>query len=96
MRYIFIRLTIYGVDAINRLNESSFDAVVTDVIRAGINGDEVAKYTRETAGGAIPVVIGITGNSSAIDLKCFDIVLQKPLFLKNLIECLRDFENKRR
>jgi hypothetical protein len=38
MRYIFIRLTIYGVDAINRLNESSFDAVVTDVIRAGING----------------------------------------------------------
>jgi CheY-like chemotaxis protein len=84
------------VEAINRFNESSFDAVVTDLIMPGADGHELARHIRETANGAVPMVIGITGTSWGIDMSCFDIVLQKPFSIKKLMEYLNNFENKRK
>ena len=84
-----------GIEAINKFDESSFDAVVTDVVMPGANGYELVKHIRNTAGDTIPAVIGITGTTWGINLSCFDIVLQKPFSLRILIECLKAFENKK-
>lgn len=80
-----------GSEAINKYNESPFDAVVTDVMIPNLNGHELARHIRNTANGSPPVIIGITGTSYEIDLNCFDVVLHKPFYLKKLIECLKDY-----
>ena len=82
-----------GNEAINKFNESSFDAVITDVVMPTTNGYELARHIRNTAGGEAPVVIGISGSPCDINLSCFDLVLQKPFYLRNLIECLKTFED---
>jgi len=85
-----------GIEAISKYNESSFDAIVTDIMIPSANGYELAKHIRDTANGPYPVIIGITGTSYHIDMSCFDIVLQKPFYLKKLIECLKDCGNNRK
>lgn len=85
-----------GVDAINKFDESDFDAVVTDLIMPGANGYELASYIRKTAGNdSMPAIICITGTSYDIDRRSFDVFLQKPFSIKKLISHLRDFENKK-
>jgi CheY-like chemotaxis protein len=85
-----------GIEAIGKYHESSFDAVVTDLVMPGANGYELVRHIRDTSMGAIPAVIGISGASCDINLNYFDIVLEKPFFLRKLIECLKDFEHKRK
>jgi len=85
-----------GLEAIDKYNGASFDAVVTDVVMPGANGYELVQHIRNTTSGAVPTVIGITGTSWGINLNCFDIVLQKPFSIKILIECLKAFENKKK
>lgn len=86
-----------GTEAINKFNESSFDAVVTDLVMPGTNGYELAMHIRKTAkSGAMPAIICITGSSCEINLSCFDFFLEKPFSIKKLVGYLEDFENKRR
>jgi CheY-like chemotaxis protein len=85
-----------GVEAIDRFNESCFDAIVTDLAMPRANGYELANHIHDTISEAAPTVICITGSDEDIDRSCFDIVLQKPISIKKLIECLRNFENKRK
>lgn len=85
-----------GVEAIDRFNGSCFDAVVTDLAMPGANGYDLARHIRETAKKITPAVICITGSIWNIDRSCFDIVLEKPISIKKLIEHLRDFESKRK
>jgi len=87
---------VNGAEAIDRFNELSFDAVVTDLIMPGTNGFELVKHIRDTASGPIPAVIAMTGTAWNIDMTYFDLVLEKPFSMKKLIECLKDFENKRK
>jgi len=85
-----------GLEAINKFNESCFDAVVTDLIMPGANGYELAKYIRKTSGGdGVPAIICITGTSYDIDRRSFDVFLEKPFSIKKLITHLKDFENKK-
>lgn len=85
-----------GLEAINKFDESDFDAVVTDLVMPGANGYELASYIRKTAGSdAMPAIICITGTSCDIDLRSFDVFLEKPFSIKKLVACLRDFENKK-
>ncbi|MBN1627830.1 MAG: response regulator [Deltaproteobacteria bacterium] len=85
-----------GIDAIDKFDESSFDAVVTDLIMPGANGYELAKYIRDTSGDdGTPAIICITGTSCDIDRRSFDVFLEKPFSIKKLIGYLKDFENKK-
>jgi CheY-like chemotaxis protein len=85
-----------GVDAIDRFNGSCFDAIVTDLDMPRANGYQVARHVRDTIRDVAPAVICITGAGWDIDRSCFDTVMEKPISLKKLIECLRDFECKRK
>jgi CheY-like chemotaxis protein len=84
-----------GDDAINKYKESSFDVVVTDLMMPGVTGYELARHVRETSNGSKPIIIGISGTSNIIDTSCFDVILQKPFFLKKLIERIKDLESNR-
>ena len=85
-----------GVEAIDRFNGSCFDAIVTDLAMPGANGYELARHIHHTAGDVAPKVICITGSGWDVDRSCFDVVLEKPISIKKLIECLRDFESRKK
>jgi CheY-like chemotaxis protein len=85
-----------GAEAIDIFDGSRFDAIVTDLAMPRANGYELAKHIRDKTKDLTPVVICITGSGWDIDRSCFDIVLEKPISIKKLIEHLRDFESKRK
>jgi CheY-like chemotaxis protein len=85
-----------GIEAIDRFNGSCFDAIVTDLAMPRANGYELARHIRDTKSDASPAVICITGSAWDIDRSCFDIVMEKPISIKKLIDCLRNFENRRK
>jgi DNA-binding response OmpR family regulator len=80
-----------GEEGIRRFDESSFNAVITDLIMPYCNGNDVARYVRN-AGRNIPV-IGITGTPWEMDNSSFDIVLNKPFSGKKLVEYIKEIEN---
>jgi CheY-like chemotaxis protein len=85
-----------GIEAIDRFNGSCFDAIVTDLAMPRANGYELAKHIHDTTRDVTPKVICITGSGWDVDRSCFDVVLEKPISIKKLIECLRGFESKKK
>jgi twitching motility two-component system response regulator PilH len=81
-------------EAISKLHESSFDAVVEDLVMPSTDGCQLDRHALDTASAAVTPVIGIIKTSCEIDLSGFDVVLEPPFFLRKLIDSLREFENK--
>jgi DNA-binding response OmpR family regulator len=82
-----VETAIDGEEGLKKFDGSSFDAVITDFEMPKFNGDEIARYVRNT-GKNIPVIC-ITGTSLDIDHSCFDIVINKPFSFKELNKGLK-------
>jgi DNA-binding response OmpR family regulator len=80
-----------GEEGLRMFYESSFDAVITDLLMPKFNGDEVARHVRNT-GKNIPV-IGVTGTPWDIDRSCFDIVISKPFTYEEFKKCIKEVMN---
>ena len=75
-----------GEEGLRKFDESLFDAVITDITMPKCNGDEVARYIRNSAK-RIPIV-AITGTPWDVDHGIFDRVMDKPFLYEEFIECV--------
>ena len=73
-----------GSEGIQKLEDDSFDIVITDMRMPGIDGEGVVKYIRNSQKKSIPV-IGISGTPWFLQNKDFDVVLPKPFPLEELV-----------
>ncbi|MBN1627060.1 MAG: response regulator [Deltaproteobacteria bacterium] len=76
-----------GEEGIRLFDQSGFDIVITDLAMPLYDGNEVARYIRNNVR-RIPV-IGISGTPEDMDRDIFDIVLEKPFSLEELIRCFK-------
>ena len=81
-----------GVDALGKVQEGSYDLILTDICMPGCDGNHVARTAR-----AIKKDIPIIGMSGTPWLAggCFDQVIKKPFDLKSLVDLLAHFVSKR-
>lgn len=79
-----------GEEGIRLFDQSGFDIVITDFAMPLYNGNEVARHVHNN-GRRIPV-IGISGTPADMDLKSFDLVLEKPFSPDKLIKCIKAIE----
>ena len=73
-----------GSEGIQKLEDGSFDIVITDMRMPGIDGEGVVKYIRNSQKKSIPV-IGISGTPWFLQNRGFDFVLPKPFPLEELV-----------
>lgn len=70
---------------IDKLNRKKFDLVITDIHMPEMDGNEVARYIKNSDSAATPV-IGVTGSPWKVHGDLFDDVLLKPFSIRALIE----------
>jgi two-component system, OmpR family, alkaline phosphatase synthesis response regulator PhoP len=80
-----------GKEGIRKLDELSFDMVITDFFMPICKGDEVARHVHNL-GKNIPVVC-ITGSPLNFDQSCFDLVINKPFRFEALIKSIKEILN---
>lgn len=88
-----------GNEAINALQNTLYDLVITDLTMEGINGVDILKTTRKLA--PMTAVIIITGYSDSRSVReatrlGVDGFLVKPFEVEELLSCIQGCLNKRR
>lgn len=73
---------------IEKLNRKKFDLVITDIHMPEMDGNEVARYIKNSNSATTPVV-GVTGSPWMVHGDLFDDVLLKPFSIRTLIETAR-------
>jgi len=76
-----------GQEGIRKFDDSSFDIVITDIQMRGIDGNGVIKHIRKSDKQSIPV-IAMSGTPWLIENNAFDMVLTKPVPMKQLVESI--------
>lgn len=74
-----------GRSGLQRLKETPFDLVVTDMCMPDIDGTRIVQHIRSSSRPLTPV-IGISGTPWLLEGVDFDTVLPKPFSLKTLID----------
>lgn len=87
-----------GDDALTKLRQNQFDAIITDLRMPGMDGVTLAKhvrnlYTKEVLLTATPRLIALSASLGGIDASessndVFDVLLQKPVALAELVAVL--------
>lgn len=88
-----VETAISGEEGIGKFDDGEFDAVITDILMPGIDGVSVLKHIRKTNRAATPV-IGISGTPWLLKNEKFDLILDKPFSLKELIDSVRELCEK--
>jgi CheY-like chemotaxis protein len=79
-----------GQEGIDKFDGENFDIVITDICMPGIDGNGVVSHIRNSHRQSVPV-IAISGTPWQLDSNQFDMVLNKPLSLKMLVDSIRSF-----
>lgn len=81
-----------GTDALSRLEQEKFDAVITDMNMPGANGIEVIKRVRQHYGRSVPVIVitayGSVQNAVEAMKQGATDYLEKPFDMGDLRSCL--------
>ena len=77
-----------GQEGIRKFDDGCFDIVITDICMPVIDGNGVVAHIRKSEKQSVPV-IAIYGTPWLLEAGNFDMVLQKPFPLKQLIEFIR-------
>ncbi len=77
-----------GQEGIRKFDDGCFDIVITDIRMPVIDGNGVVAHIRKSEKQSIPV-IGISGTPWLLEADKFNMVLPKPIPLKQLIESIR-------
>jgi len=80
-----------GEEAVRFLDtDVKVDFVITDIAMPGLNGNDVARYIRNSQRSGLPIV-AITGAIADIDRGLFNSILVKPYRLRTLAEKIASF-----
>jgi len=86
-----VKVALNGVEAVRLLDTGlKVDFVITDIAMPGLNGNDVARYVRNSPRPRTPIV-AITGSSDDIDRGLFNSILVKPYRLRTLAEKIASF-----
>lgn len=88
-----VETAISGEKGIEMFNNGDFDAVITDILMPGIDGVSVLKHIRASNRDSTPVV-GISGTPWLLKNAPFDLILDKPFSLKELVASVKDLCEK--
>ena len=89
-----VEIASSGEEGIEKFKSGEFDVVVTDILMPGIDGVSVLKFIRKSDRSSTPV-IGISGTPWLLQNESFDLVLDKPFSIKELVESVKKLtENK--
>ena len=72
-------------------NNCRFKVVITDIRMPRKNGNQVAKYIRDTDKLRDTLIVAVTGYPDDADSGLFDSVLTKPFRMKDLISMINSF-----
>lgn len=81
-----------GLDAINKIRNKSYDAVLTDMKMPGMSGQELFEYVRTSLKSSIPI-LGMSGTAHLMEGCDFDGILEKPFTLRDSISVIRQVMN---
>ncbi len=79
-----------GEIALNKIEATHFNLILTDIKMPGISGDEVRDYARDILLIQTPI-IGMSGTPWLLDETKFDAILEKPISRDDLIRTVQDF-----
>ncbi len=79
-----------GEIALNKIESTHFNLILTDIKMPGISGNEVRDYARDILSIQTPI-IGMSGTPWLLDETKFDAVLEKPILRNDLIRTVQDF-----
>ena len=79
-----------GREGVERLQQTQFDMVITDIVMPGMDGNQVADYIRRSSG-AVPTVIGMSGTIDLVSRSKFDVVFKKPFAIKTFLSTVAAF-----
>ncbi len=79
-----------GEIALNKIEATHFNLILTDIKMPGISGDEVRDYARDILSIQTPI-IGMSGTPWLLDETKFDAVLEKPILRNDLIRTVQKF-----
>ncbi len=85
-----IEIAIAGEIALNKIESTHFNLILTDIKMPGISGNEVRDYARDILSIQTPI-IGMSGTPWLLDETKFDAVLEKPILRDDLIRTVQDF-----
>ncbi|MBF0574154.1 MAG: response regulator [Desulfamplus sp.] len=78
-----------GKAGINKINQNSYDLILTDIKMPEVSGDEVLEYVK-SKNKSIPV-IGMSGTPWLFEQHSFDAILNKPYNNQELVEVVNRF-----
>jgi DNA-binding response OmpR family regulator len=76
-----------GIELFDR--DDDLDLVITEISLPGKNGNEVARYIRNSRRANIPVVAMIGLDESVVHKGLFNVSLMKPFRMQSLVEAIR-------
>ncbi len=79
-----------GIDLLK--NDDNFKVVITDIRMPKKDGNEVAKYIRNSYKSKDIPVLAITGYSDEADRELFTCLFEKPFKIKDLLEVINSFK----
>ena len=88
-----VKVAYDGGEGIELLEEGTpFKAVITDIRMPKKDGNEVAKYIRNSYTPKDIPVLAITGYSDEADRELFTCIFEKPFKMKDLFEVINSFQ----
>ncbi len=80
-----VEIAVDGHEGISKFDRSRYDVVITDIGMPGLDGIGVVRHIRGSEKEATPVM-GISRRPWHIEDAGFDVILEKPLSIKALLE----------
>ena len=78
-----------GIGGIQKFDKGIFDLVITDLCMPGIDGNDLAKYIRNSDRKSTPI-IGISGTPWLTENNDFNTVLAKPFSIRSLVDTIHN------
>lgn len=82
-----VETAIDGLEGIRKFGDGRFDLVITDIRMPRIDGHGVVAHIRRSENHSIPV-IAISGTPWLVNKGDFDMVLEKPFAITQLVESI--------
>ena len=84
---------VNGEEGIWKITNNEYSLILTDIKMPGISGDQVLDHLRNKIKKSTPIV-GMSGTPWLLDQIGFDAVLQKPYYMKELLDLINQFIEK--
>jgi DNA-binding response OmpR family regulator len=89
-RYGFnVETAVDGTGGIQKFDEGHFDVVITDLCMPGVDGNDLAKYIRNSERQSTPI-IGISGTPWLTEKSVFNAVLSKPFSIQSILKTIHN------